>query len=270
MENVASLYNHLVWQIEAGADEALDSQAGLTGWGGGVSPAPSAVPQEKVRVIPAPTAQKQSTPARVGPAALPPTSVEAHSLEALRDELIRFEGCPLKTMAMNLVFAAGNPAARIMIVGDVPGEDEDRQGTPFAGAAGQLLDNMLLAIGLSRKDVYLTNMVFWRPPGNRTPSEQEIAACLPFTERHIALVKPALLLLMGQTTMRNLLRTKDSFAKKRGVWTQYTPPLIGNDQVEGVRTLPLYTPAYLLRQPAAKRQMWADLQQVRKEINSTI
>ncbi|HAX91458.1 MAG TPA: uracil-DNA glycosylase [Rhodospirillaceae bacterium] len=275
MDNVRALYNDLVWQAHAGADEALDDQSGLINWKGPTSKraAPPSPPLPRPFVSPAASFSVPSAPAvvrSVVPPSAPSEPLAATTLEELKAELQRFEGCALKRTAMNLVFAAGNPAAKIMIVGDAPAEDEDRQGVPFAGASGQLLDKMLQSIGLSRDDVYLSNVVFWRPPGNRTPSEVEVAACLPFAERHIALVKPKILIVMGQLTVRSLLRTKDTFAKRRGQWTTYTPPLGGAEQEEAIRCVPLYHPAYLLRQPAAKRQMWADLLRLRQEINATI
>ncbi len=179
-------------------------------------------------------------------------------MDELREELTRFDGCPLKRTAMNLVFSDGNPSAKVMFMGEAPGEDEDRQGKPFVGVSGQLLDRMLKAVGMDRSNIYISNVLFWRPPGNRSPTDAEIAACLPFAERHIALVKPKVLVLLGGVAAKTLLRTKDGIMRLRGRWTEYHP-LPGSGLAEPVPCLPIYHPAYLLRTPAAKRQAWQDI-----------
>ena len=167
---------------------------------------------------------------------------------------------------MNLVFADGKPNASIMMVGEAPGEDEDRQGVPFVGVSGQLLDRMLAAAGLNRQtNVYISNILFWRPPGNRSPTDAEIAACLPFCERHIALVKPKLLVLLGGVAAKSLLRTKEGITRMRGRWQQYMPPP-GSGLEAPIECLPIYHPAYLLRQPAAKRQAWNDMLSLVKRV----
>jgi DNA polymerase len=172
---------------------------------------------------------------------------------------------------MNLVFGDGNPAAPIMMVGEAPGEDEDRQGRAFVGVSGQLLDKMMAPVGLDRKtNIYISNILFWRPPGNRSPTDAEIAACLPFCERHIALVKPKILVLLGGVAAKSLLRTKDGITRMRGRWLQYVPPAYttqdGSTAVEPIDCLPVYHPAYLLRQPGSKRQAWCDMLAVAKRI----
>jgi len=194
------------------------------------------------------------------------SSVTASSIEDLKGELKRFEGCALKHTAMNLVFADGNPAAPVMFVGEAPGEDEDRRGQPFVGVSGKLLDRMLATIGLDRTNAYISNILFWRPPGNRSPTDAEIAACLPFAERHIALVQPKVLVLLGGVAAKSLLRTKEGITRLRGRWTEYTPHL-GRSDIAPIRCLPTYHPAYLLRQPGAKRQAWSDLLLLKKGIN---
>lgn len=264
-------FEALAWLAEIGADEAVGDRPGLSQWQGKVSLSTPKALEPKLglqSVRPAQVREKpaQATKTAVARAAAPISRVTASSLDELRAELERFEGCDLKQTAMNLVFADGNPQAKIMVIGDVPAEDEDRQGIPFVGASGQLLDRMLAAIGLDRTSVYLTNMVFWRPPGNRTPSEAEVAACLPFTRQHIALVDPKVLLVLGSNTAKNLLHCKESFAKVRGHWLEYTP-LASGDPHKPIRCLPTYHPSYLLRQPASKRQVWADLLNFKKEIN---
>ncbi|MDD5585901.1 MAG: uracil-DNA glycosylase [Alphaproteobacteria bacterium] len=244
------LFDALAWQVDAGADEAVGRLPGLARWG---TSAPARGPQNK----PAPPQSTYEAPAV--------SAVTASSIETLREELARFEGCALKHTAMNLVFADGNPAAPVMLIGEAPGEDEDRQGVPFVGTSGKLLDRMLATIGLDRSSVYISNILFWRPPGNRSPTEAEIAACLPFAERHIALVQPQILVLLGGVAAKSLLRTKDGITRLRGRWTDYTPH-IGRVDTPPVRCLPFYHPAYLLRQPGAKRQAWNDLLLLKKGI----
>ncbi|MEQ8966993.1 MAG: uracil-DNA glycosylase, partial [Azospirillaceae bacterium] len=176
-------------------------------------------------------------------------------LAALRAALERFEGCRLRDTATQLVFADGNPEADLMIVGEAPGAEEDRQGLPFVGRAGQLLDRMLAAIGRDRSSAYITNIVVWRPPGNRKPTPAEIAVCLPFAERHIALVRPKVLILAGGTAASALLDTNQGITRLRGRWVDHAVP--GLDAP--VPAMPTFHPAYLLRTPAAKRQAWRDL-----------
>ncbi|MFZ1964019.1 MAG: uracil-DNA glycosylase, partial [Roseiarcus sp.] len=183
----------------------------------------------------------------------------ARSLEELRAALERFQGCGLKATATQLVFADGAPEARIMLVGEAPGGDEDRIGRPFVGRAGHLLDRMLAAIGLDRTKVYIANVVPWRPPGNRTPTPQETAVCLPFVRRQIALVAPRLLVCLGGSATQTLLGVKEGITRTRGVWRDYQ-----GDDGAAIPTLPMFHPAYLLRQPAAKRQAWADLRKLKR------
>lgn len=267
MRNNLSALENLAWLADMGADEALSETPGMVHW----RPAKAVLAekekvQEKQRVVDfAPVrAVAESAPKTRNLTAFSPP--KAANLDELRDEIARFEGCDLKAMAMNLVFADGNPASSIMVLGDVPAEEEDRSGVPFVGPAGQLLDRMLAAIGLDRTSVYLSNLVFWRPPGNRTPSEVEIEACLPFVYRHIDLVKPKLLILLGATVTKSLLRTSEPFSKRRGKWTDLTLPT-GEGEGSPIRCMPLYHPSYLLKQPAAKRQAWADLQEIMKVVN---
>jgi uracil-DNA glycosylase family 4 len=179
----------------------------------------------------------------------------ADDLAALRLVLEGFEGCALKATAMNLCLSDGNPEAKIMIIGEAPGADEDRQGKPFVGRAGQLLDKMIGAIGLDRDGVYITNLLFWRPPGNRTPTPAEVAACQPFVERQIELVAPEILLFAGGASAKALLNTTTGILKLRGRWTRYWHEGLAKP----IPALPSLHPAYLLRQPAQKRNAWRDL-----------
>jgi DNA polymerase len=184
------------------------------------------------------------------------------TLPELRAAIAGFEGCALRDTATNLVFSDGNPAARIMLVGEAPGAEEDRTGLPFVGASGQLLDRMLGSIGLDRTQVLIANILPWRPPGNRTPSETEIAVCLPFVMRHIALVKPELLLLLGATSVRAITGNAQGIRRLRGQWQSLTVPGLERP----VAALPTYHPAYLLRTPLAKREAWADLLELQSRL----
>ena len=202
--------------------------------------------------------------------ALPPKAIEAardqaadaQSLGDLCERLSRFEGCGLKATATRLVFGDGNPSAEIMFIGEAPGADEDREGVPFVGRAGQLLDKMLAAIGLDRGKVYIANVVPWRPPGNRTPTPLETAACLPFTRRQIELVNPKILVCLGAASAQTLLGGKEGIMRMRGRWFAYSA---GNTEIQALAML---HPAFLLRQPAHKKVAWQDLRTLAKEINS--
>jgi DNA polymerase len=200
----------------------------------------------------------------------PSEAVSAHALAAaagtldeLRAALASFEGCGLKRTATNLVFADGNPEARVMFIGEAPGADEDRQGLPFVGVSGQLLDRMLGAIGLSRKtNAYISNVLFWRPPGNRSPTPAEIAACLPFVERHIELVDPAVLVLVGGIAAKTMLARQEGIMKLRGRWFTYETPRMSRP----IPVIATYHPAYLLRSPGQKREAWRDLLELQEKI----
>ncbi|HEX5453739.1 MAG TPA: uracil-DNA glycosylase [Stellaceae bacterium] len=165
-----------------------------------------------------------------------------------------FDLCPLKRTATNTVFMDGNPEAPVMIVGEAPGAEEDRLGRPFVGRSGQLLDRMLAAIGLDRTKVQITNVIYWRPPGNRKPTAAEIAACLPFVLRHIALARPRVLVLAGGTACGALLG-QEGITRLRGRWVDLTVPGLENP----VPTLPMFHPSFLLRDPIRKRDAWRDL-----------
>jgi DNA polymerase len=177
------------------------------------------------------------------------------SLAELEAAVRAFEGCALKRTAKNTVFADGTPGAPVMIVGEAPGADEDRLGKPFVGVSGQLMDRMMAAVGLTREGgFYITNILFWRPPGNRTPTLAEQAMCLAFTRRHIELAAPKLLILAGGVAAKAVLDTTDGIMRLRGKWASYR---LG-DGTE-LPTMPTFHPAYLLRTPASKRQSWQDL-----------
>jgi DNA polymerase len=192
-------------------------------------------------------------------------AAKAATLDELRTFLARFEGCNLRASAIQLVFADGNPQARLMLIGEAPGAEEDRQGLPFVGRAGQLLNRMLAAIGLTRADVYIANAVPWRPPGNRTPTPQEAAICLPFILRQIALVNPDLVVCLGGSAAQTLLGLKGGITRTRGHWRELT--IGGGDRpIRVVRALATLHPAYLLRQPALKRLAWRDFREIKRAL----
>jgi uracil-DNA glycosylase family 4 len=252
----------LKWLVDAGADEAL-AEAPIDRYASA-----KAAPQ----TVDAPVTERKSaeTP-RATPAALPlrPTTVQpitavaasareiaaaCDSLEALRAALEHFDGCALKTTAKSLVFAAGPADAPVMLIGEAPGRDEDLEGMPFVGRSGQLLDRMLESIGLSRTtNAYITNVIFWRPPGNRPPSSEEVAICAPFLLRHIELKAPKVLVLLGATPVKHVLNIEEGITRARGRWGRYVA-----NGIE-IPALPTFHPAYLLRAPSAKRQVWQDL-----------
>jgi len=172
----------------------------------------------------------------------------------LREAVERFDGCALKVTAKSTVFAAGAPDAPVMLIGEAPGRDEDLEGLPFVGRSGQLLDRMLNSIGLDRgTNAYITNVIFWRPPGNRTPTPEEAAVCAPFLLRHIELKQPKVLVLLGGTPVKHILNIEEGITRTRGRWGRY----VANGSE--IPALPMFHPAYLLRQPNAKRQAWMDL-----------
>jgi len=260
--------------IEWGADEAIEptpqSRLGATLLRAAVSaPKPAAVP------APAPQLSEQSIPA-FRPAPAPARAMDqaavlsareaaraAPDLAALKEALARFDGVALSKTATNLVFADGNPKAKVMLVGEAPGADEDRLGLPFVGVSGQLLDRMMAAIGLDRTSFYITNVCLWRPPGNRKPTDLELAAQKPFVERHIELVAPKVLVLVGAAAAQGLLGTTEGITRLRGRWFQYRP---GSGE-QGIPALPIFHPAYLLRQPAQKRETWRDLLKLREVLS---
>ena len=258
----------LEWYIDAGVDETIgETPVNRLAEAPATKTSPEAQP---AAAVPAPNRN-----AKLREAAAPPLqsrdaalqtareiAAGAQSLDDLRAALEAFDGCPLKETAMNFVFADGDQNSRLMFVGEAPGAEEDRRGLPFVGPAGRLLDKMLAAIGLSREDVYITNILPWRPPGNRTPTDSEIAACLPFLERHIELVNPDILLFVGGTSAKTLLRRQEGIMRLRGKWLTYEPQ-------EGcpVTARALLHPAYLLRQPAQKRETWQDLIEIRQRLD---
>lgn len=262
----------LEWQVALGADEVIGEVANLSEWKGLAAKA-RPVDEDRRAAQPAPEAERppatvmpfRPTAAPAAPAA-GSARVKATNLDELRQELAAFEGCALKKTAMSLVFADGNPQSPVMFIGEAPGEEEDRQGKPFVGVSGRLFDQMLAAAGIRREDIYISNILFWRPPGNRTPTDAEIASCIPFVERHISLIKPKVLVFLGGTAAKTILRTNTGITRLRGRWTAYKPFF---EEASGgpIPALPIYHPAYLLRQTAAKRQAWNDILLLKKYLS---
>jgi uracil-DNA glycosylase len=263
----------LRWYVEMGADESIDDEA----WNrlAPARPLPNPPPLAGEGRVGAPP------PARPIVAAPPPALAEsmgeaaqsarrlasgAESVAALAALVAGFDGCALKRTATNTVFIDGNPAAPVIIIGEAPGADEDRIGRPFVGRAGQLLDRMLAAIGLDRSGVLITNVIYWRPPGNRTPTTAEIASCLPFVFRLIALVHPKVLVLSGGTAAGALLAQSQGITRLRGRWFDLAIP--GLD--EPVPTLPMFHPSFLLRTPDRKRETWRDLLSLRARLDELL
>jgi uracil-DNA glycosylase len=214
-------------------------------------PAPAAGPAPRGEIAPPPEAAIASAreAARTAP-----------TLEALRALLENFDGCALKFTATRMVFADGNPKARVMFVGEAPGREEDIEGLPFVGRSGKLLDRMIAAIGLDRSSAYISNVIAWRPPGNRTPTPQETQICLPFIQRHIELVNPDVLVTLGNPSTQTLLSTREGIMKTRGRWFDYDT---GTRVIKAIAT---FHPAYLLRSPSYKRMSWQDLRAIAKAL----
>ena len=187
----------------------------------------------------------------------------AHTIDDLRSALENFQGMALKRTATQMVFSDGNPNAKIMLIGEAPGADEDRVGRPFVGVSGQLLDKMLSSIGLSRNEnIYISNIINWRPPGNRSPSDAEIALSLPFIERHIELIDPAIIVFVGGVSAKALLQTSQGITRLRGRWHDYKL----SSGEKKIPALALLHPAFLLRSPAEKTHAWADLLRLKEKV----
>jgi DNA polymerase len=212
---------------------------------------PSREEKNRVASIATPTAAAPASPEAAVMAARE-AARSAGTLDALRALLETFEGCMLRATATKLVFADGNPKGRVMFVGEAPGRDEDIAGVPFVGRSGKLLDQMMAAIGLDRTQAYIANIVPWRPPGNRTPTPQESAICLPFIHRQIELADPDILVCLGQPSTQTLLKTKEGITRTRGRWFKFDT---GSREI---RAMPTYHPAFLLRSPLQKRLAWRD------------
>jgi uracil-DNA glycosylase len=283
------------WYLEAGVDETI-GDAPVDRF---VAPPPVAVPPARPGSAPAaapakepaprkgaaadalragasprpsPSLPKPSRPRSLLPKSLLPEEMvveqavslaaNAASLTALKDAVDLFDGCPLKRTATNLVFGRGNPAARIVFIGEAPGAEEDLQGAPFVGPSGRLLDRMLDSIGLTSNDVFISNTVFWRPPGNRSPTSSETAACMPFLQRMLELIDPDVLVALGGPAAAVLLGRAESVGKLRGRWFPYQSPGLSRPATATAT----FHPAYLLRSPAQKRLAWRDFLAIKRTL----
>ena len=257
MESLAALR----LQIEWGADEALE-EAPVNRMFARAPVVPAMAPVtaavSKTAIAPQALAQPAQRAQDVAHAAT--------TREALREALAAFDGCALAATATNLVFADGNPDSGLMLIGEGPGAEEDRTGKPFVGASGQLLDRMFASVGLDRTNFLITNLIPWRPPGNRNPTDSEVLICLPFLLRHIALVKPRRLVLLGALASHAVLGNKTGITRLRGKWQQAEIPGLA----ETVPALPMLHPAYLLRNSGAKRDAWSDLCDLRRKLDSDV
>jgi uracil-DNA glycosylase len=270
MQSVAAL---LRWYDEIGVDLAIDdvphnrfTELEIKSTPG-VQLAPERPPTRTAPAYAAPRTAPEIPPAAIS--ALSSEAVvlsareaaeKAQTLDELREALDTFEGCALRKTATQLVFADGNPQARVMLVGEAPGAEEDRAGKPFVGRSGQLLDRMLKAIGLDRTSAYITNVVPWRPPGNRTPTPLETAACLPFTRRHIELSACEILVCLGNPSTQILLGAREGIMRTRGRWLDY------DAGSRTLRAMPMLHPAFLLRQPGHKRLAWRDMRELARAL----
>ena len=272
----AQLAAILRWYVDMGVDIAIEEEA-QNRFVEVARPAAVAAPQEAApRQARAPVAFSANANSGRSVDAAAALSVEAAvqvarecaaratTIDELRAELMAFEGCILKRSATNFVFGDGDPKSRIMFIGDAPGDEDDRQGLPFTGPPGRLLERMLKAIGLERSTVYLSNLVPWRPPTGRRLLPQESAVCLPFAWRHIELANPAILVCLGDDAAQSLMGLKGGVIRNRGVWQELRADGGGN-----IRAIATLAPGYLLRASAAKRAVWRDLLEIRKALTET-
>jgi len=250
----------LQWYVDHGVDEAIADEPvnrfERPGQPVAESPPPPAPSRaQKPPESPPPASQAVANARKLAGA--------ANTFEELYTTIDSFEGCALKRTATTTCVYDGNPEARIMLIGEAPGAQEDRQGKPFVGPAGQLLDKMLAAIELDRTKVLITNLLFWRPPGNRTPTADEIAACLPFVERMVELIQPRVLVYVGGSAAKAMLERSEGITRLRGRWFAYAPA--GGEPIPATA---IFHPAFLLRQPARKRETWRDLQALRQKLQT--
>ena len=251
----------LRWHIEMGVDETIENRPidryKLNNPSGPLTKSPS----EEYELSQAEDRHQTIAPSEGARDAIK-IAANAKSLNDLRKRLNNFEGCTLKFTATNTVFGEGNLTSDLMLIGEAPGVDEDRQGTPFVGASGKLLDKMLTALGRQRDSVYISNILFWRPPGNRSPTDAETASCLPFVRRQIELIHPNVLVLLGGVSAKTLLGRKEGIMRLRGKWYDYKSSRLNYS----IPAIPTFHPAFLLRQAAQKREMWQDLLTIQKKL----
>ena len=247
----------LRWYLDAGVDETIGEVA-VDRFA--ASARPAAAPRPVVPAAdPPPVAARPKAPAQGSATHI---AAECATLEQLRAALEAFDGLALKRTAHATVFADGNPDAALMVIGEAPGHDEDREGRPFVGKSGKLLDRMLASIGIDRRSAYITNVLPWRPLENRKPTPDEVAVCLPFVARHIELVDPQVILLLGGAAASAILARPDGINRLRGRWSAFNSPGLPRP----VPVLATFHPAYLLRTPEAKRTVWRDLLMLQKRL----
>lgn len=269
MSHRESLHALLQWYVAAGVDETIDTAPHDR-----FTKPVEAEPVETEAPAGSQAAAQAQPPARPdpAPAAAPGgASWSAHdtaqacaTLAELVEAVRHFEGCALKRTATNTVIGDGDPKAPTMLIGEAPGAEEDRQGLPFVGPAGHLLDKMLAAIELDRSKVYITNILPWRPPGNRSPTAEEITICQPFVERQIELIQPKVLILVGGISAKALLNRREGITRLRGRWYDFATPRLDAP----IPTTAIFHPAYLLRQSAAKKETWRDLLDIEEKIRN--
>ncbi len=277
----------LRWYVDAGVDETISEHPvnrfkAPEKTKDAAPPAPAPAPDKGLGdAAPAPSLVPSPAPAVSAPVSAPPATPPvapvssngeitdavhlakaALTVDDLRQALENFDGCALRKTATNLVFTDGNPEARILFIGEGPGAEEDRQGLPFVGPSGKLLDAMMASVGLDRSSVLISNIVFWRPPGNRTPTTQETAVCMPFVERLIELVDPKILVALGGPAAKSLLAQTDGVGRLRGKWFSYSTPGLARP----IEATALYHPAYLLRSPGQKRVTWMDWLDIKRKL----
>ncbi|HVI52720.1 MAG TPA: uracil-DNA glycosylase [Candidatus Sulfotelmatobacter sp.] len=274
----------LRWYLDAGVDETIGAQPvdryalSLAQAQTQAQSRPAVMQRPAAATAPAATGRPGSgipasqpfTPQAAAPMAAEARATASHlaascsSLSELRAAMEQFDGCILKKTCQRTVFADGNPESRVMLIGEAPGADEDRLGLPFIGASGKLLDKMLASIGLDRSSAYISNVVPWRPPGNRKPEPTEIELCLPFIQRHIELVDPAVLVFLGGAPATSLLGKPEAISRLRGRWWDYQ----SHGLARPVPAMPTFHPAYLLRTPAHKREAWLDFLAISKKLKT--
>lgn len=261
-------YDILRWYLEAGVDETMGEEP-VDRYASARRAAESRAAQAAPRpqpVAPAPVlpAADELAPAAALPGTAAHLAAGCADLAALRHALENFQGLPLKQAASSTVFGDGNPEAAVMCIGEAPGQEEDRRGLPFVGPSGKLLDRMLGSIGLDRSTCYISNVLPWRPPANRKPTHDEVAVCMPFLTRHIELVDPQVLILLGGAAAAAVLAKADGINRLRGRWFEFNSPGLPRP----VPALATFHPAYLLRTPEAKRDAWRDLLMVKRRLES--
>lgn len=261
-ESRQAMIKWLNWQMEMGVTEFFGETPGVRKRSAPVRQS-LAVHSDASDLVPAAPAHLPSDDLSPPASRARSLAGQCQSLREIEAVLQEFDGCGLKETATRLCVSDGNPTAPIMLIGEAPGAEEDRQGKPFVGPSGRLLDLMMGFVGLNRSNVYITNVIYWRPPGNRAPTADEIAICQPFLERQIALIKPKIIVFVGGIAAKALLQKKEGVTRLRGHWYEYA---LCDDGLNVPATVTFH-PAYLLRQPLQKKHVWRDLLSIRAKID---